>query len=189
MADWIVTFRAGRHGRGGPRNSRQECVIDTEKVPRSYRSSITKTQRHGDAQNFEGRMKIRVIGERPRQAFSSPRINPCEGYDLGLAGLPHDSAWWLSPHRLQMVGRARRPRTRLINGVGIRPAMHPVWRRCSFLKYSRYSRSSRLASRAPRRPRCCAPIYEMGSSDASVRVQRFHRSAWAALRIVGKCCR
>ena len=32
----------------------------------------------------------------------------------------------------------------------IRPAMHPAWRRCSSLKYSRYSRSSRLAIRAPR---------------------------------------
>jgi hypothetical protein len=59
-------------------------------------------------------------------------------------------------------------RTHLINGDGIRPAMHPGWRRCSSFKYSRYSQSSRLASRAPRRPRCCAPIYEMGS--------RVHRS-------------
>ena len=29
-------------------------------------------------------------------------------------------------------------------------AGHPVWRRCSSLKYSQYSHSSRLASRAPR---------------------------------------
>ena len=56
--------------------------------------------------------------------------------------------------------------------------MHPVWRRCSSLKYSRYSRSSRLASRAPRRPRCYAPIYEMGSNagepDERGRVLRTH---------------
>jgi hypothetical protein len=38
--------------------------------------------------------------------------------------------------------------------VGIRPALHPGWRRCSSLKYSRYSHSSRLAIRAHRRPRC-----------------------------------
>jgi hypothetical protein len=30
-----------------------------------------------------------------------------------------------------------RARTHLINGAGIRPAMHPGWRRCSSLKYSR----------------------------------------------------
>ena len=35
-----------------------------------------------------------------------------------------------------------------------RPALHPVWRRCSSLEYSRYARSSRLATRAHRRPRC-----------------------------------
>jgi hypothetical protein len=38
--------------------------------------------------------------------------------------------------------------------VGIRPALHPRWLRCSSLKYSRYSRSSRLAIGAHRRPRC-----------------------------------
>jgi hypothetical protein len=38
--------------------------------------------------------------------------------------------------------------------AGIRPAMHPRWLRCSFLRYSRYSRSSRLASGAPHRSRC-----------------------------------
>src|SRR5256885_1657987 len=32
--------------------------------------------------------------------------------------------------------------------------MHPGWRRCSSLKYSRYSWSSRLAIRAPHRSRC-----------------------------------
>src|SRR5688500_1213634 len=42
--------------------------------------------------------------------------------------------------------------------------MHPVWRRCSSVKYSRYSRSSRLASR-PSPPSMHAPIYEMGSSS------------------------
>src|SRR5712691_8155087 len=39
-----------------------------------------------------------------------------------------------------------------------RSALHPVWLRCSSLKYSRYSRSSRLASRAHRRPRCDAGL-------------------------------
>ena len=62
------------------------------------------------------------------------------------------------------LGRTVETRTHLINGAGIRPAMHPVWLRCSSVKYSRYSRSSRLARRAPRRPRCYAPIYEMGST-------------------------
>src|ERR1043166_1374445 len=38
--------------------------------------------------------------------------------------------------------------------VGIRPAMHPGWLRCSSFEYSRYAHSSRLAIRAPRRPRC-----------------------------------
>ena len=38
--------------------------------------------------------------------------------------------------------------------VGIRPAMHPGWRRCSSVAYSRYAPFSRLATRAPRRPRC-----------------------------------
>ena len=37
---------------------------------------------------------------------------------------------------------------------GIRPAMHPRWRRCSSLNYTRYSQSSRLAIGAPRRSRC-----------------------------------
>ena len=36
----------------------------------------------------------------------------------------------------------------------IRPALHPVQRRCSSLKYAQYSRSSRLAGRAHRGPRC-----------------------------------
>ena len=36
--------------------------------------------------------------------------------------------------------------------------MHPRWRRCSSLKYSRYSRSSRLAGGAPRRSRCDAGV-------------------------------
>ena len=40
------------------------------------------------------------------------------------------------------------------NSCCIRPALHPVWLRCSSLKYAQYSRSSRLASRAHRRPRC-----------------------------------
>ena len=74
--------------------------------------------------------------------------------------------------------------------------MHPVWRRCSSVKYSRYSPSSpfdklratlsgvegsRLARRAPRRPRCYAPIYEMGSNagepDERGRVLRTHASS------------
>src|SRR5712691_5942949 len=38
--------------------------------------------------------------------------------------------------------------------VGIRPALHPGWLRCSSLKYARYSHSSRLAIRAHHRPRC-----------------------------------
>ncbi len=53
--------------------------------------------------------------------------------------------------------RPRKPWTTSVASpkfVCIRPAMHPGWRRCSSLKYSRYSWSSRLASRAPRRPRC-----------------------------------
>src|SRR5437867_5290179 len=36
--------------------------------------------------------------------------------------------------------------------------MHPRWRRCSSLKYSRYSRSSRLAGEAPRPSRCDARL-------------------------------
>ena len=40
------------------------------------------------------------------------------------------------------------------NSICIRTAMHPRWRRCSSLKYSRYSQSSRLAIGAPRRSRC-----------------------------------
>src|SRR5204863_10203063 len=46
---------------------------------------------------------------------------------------------------------------------GIRPAMHPAWRRCSSVKYSRYSSSSRLARRAPRRPRCVT-VFMKGST-------------------------
>ena len=36
----------------------------------------------------------------------------------------------------------------------IRLVLHPVWRRCVSLEYSRYARSSRLAIRAHRRPPC-----------------------------------
>ncbi len=38
--------------------------------------------------------------------------------------------------------------------VAIRPAQHPVRRRCSSFTYAQYARSSRLAGRAHRRPRC-----------------------------------
>lgn len=41
-----------------------------------------------------------------------------------------------------------------LNWLGIRPAGHPAWLRCSSLEYSPDAHSSRLASRAPRRPRC-----------------------------------
>src|SRR5947209_18000432 len=41
--------------------------------------------------------------------------------------------------------------------------MHPDWRRCSSLTYSRYARSSRLARRAPRRPRCVT-VFMKGST-------------------------
>ncbi len=40
----------------------------------------------------------------------------------------------------------------------IRRTMHPAWRRCSSVEYSRYSPSSRLASRAPRPSRCDAAL-------------------------------
>ena len=40
--------------------------------------------------------------------------------------------------------------------------MHPAWRRCSSVEYSRYSFSSRLARRAPRRPRCDAGTFTTG---------------------------
>ena len=54
-------------------------------------------------------------------------------------------------NRPQAAARASVPSQK---SVGIRPALHPGWLRCSSLKYSRYSRSSRLAIRAHRRPRC-----------------------------------
>ena len=38
--------------------------------------------------------------------------------------------------------------------LSIRPAPHPVWRRCSSLEYSRYAHTSRLTTRAQHRPRC-----------------------------------
>src|SRR5262245_9659297 len=44
--------------------------------------------------------------------------------------------------------------------VGIRPAMHPGWLRCSSFEYSRYAHSSRLAIRAPRRPRCTTNFWD-----------------------------
>ena len=40
--------------------------------------------------------------------------------------------------------------SRVRNNLPTYRAGHPVWLRCSPLKYSRYSRASRLASRAPR---------------------------------------
>src|SRR5437879_3419433 len=40
--------------------------------------------------------------------------------------------------------------SRVRNSLPTSRAGHPVWLRCSSLKYSRYSRSSRLASRVPR---------------------------------------
>ena len=43
--------------------------------------------------------------------------------------------------------------------------MHPAWRRCSSVAYSRYSPSSRLASRAPRRPRCDNELRRLDTSD------------------------
>src|SRR4029077_7181605 len=46
--------------------------------------------------------------------------------------------------------------------VGIRPALHPGWLRCSSLRYSRYPRSSRLAIRAHRCPRC-ATHFQLGT--------------------------
>src|SRR6266850_565519 len=47
--------------------------------------------------------------------------------------------------------------------------MHPLWLRCSSLKYSRYSRSSRLAGGAPRPSRCDARL----SPRAAGQLRRF----------------
>ncbi len=58
-----------------------------------------------------------------------------------------------TPERLPVVLS-----TAFHNYGGIRPAIHPVWPRCSSFKYAGYSQSSRLASRAPRRPRCVTVI-------------------------------
>src|SRR5687768_13439952 len=58
--------------------------------------------------------------------------------------------------------------------------MHPRWRRCSSLKYSRYSRSSRLASGAPRPSRCDA-----GVSPRAVNLPRMRRLGGASLLIIG----
>jgi hypothetical protein len=77
--------------------------------------------------------------ERPGDASSGP------------SGVTHPR---VTPKR-----RAQRPFAWRFSAVsqkslGIRPPLHPVWRRCSSLKYAQYSRSSRLASRAHGRPRC-----------------------------------
>ena len=54
----------------------------------------------------------------------------------------------------------------------IRRALHPAWRRCSSLKYTRYSRSSRLASRAHRPARCNGRLAPRAASERGARPAR-----------------
>ena len=68
--------------------------------------------------------------------------------------------------------------------------MHPRWRRCSSLKYSRYSRSSRLASGAPRPSRCDARLSPRAAGHPSelapphcTRGNRPQKGSWQRTRV------
>ena len=71
--------------------------------------------------------------------------------------------------RAESAIRLRTASVQIPKFVGIRPARHPAWLRCSSFEYSRYAHSSRLAIRAPRRPRCNNELLRRDTSD-SIRV-------------------
>src|SRR5207247_10397804 len=84
---------------------------------------------------------VRGIGFEPTTSDSTAL--GCTGFMKAAFGFRLLAAFFAMSSPCE--GRASSP---WCNSICIRPSLHPVWLRCSSLKYSRYSRSSRLASRA-----------------------------------------